>query len=79
MRRWSAILLLVLSAGSCLPPSEQDLQTAQVLIELGDAMNEVRLMVGDLQDQLDSLKGVAAKQDTVIRQLANLAGVSVPR
>ena len=79
MRLWPAITLLFLAAGSCLPPSEQDLQMAQMMVEIGDAISEVRLMMADLQDQVDSLKMVVAKQDTVIRQLSNLAGVSVPR
>jgi hypothetical protein len=79
MTRRLAICLLAFAAVSCLPPSQQDLQTAQALVELGDAMNEIRLMLGDVQDQIDSLKMVAARQDTVIRQLANLAGVTVPR
>ncbi|HSA57869.1 MAG TPA: hypothetical protein VLE53_19305 [Gemmatimonadaceae bacterium] len=70
--------LLLLSAG-CLPPSEQDLQVAQALVEIGDAMAEVRESTAFMQDQLDSLRWVVARQDTVIRQLANLAGVPIPR
>lgn len=73
-----AFVLLVLPS-ACLPPSEQDLQTAQALVEMGDAFNQVQQELGVLQDQIDSLKWIAARQDTIIRQLANLAGVPVPR
>lgn len=78
IRRFSlaAIALVVLG---CLPPSEQDLQTAQALVELGDALSEIRTDLADLQDQFDSLKVVAARQDSIVRILANLAGVPVPR
>lgn len=80
MRRRSAIaLVLLLSSAGCLPPSEQDLQVAQALVEIGDIMNEVQQTTAYMQEQLDSLKWVVARQDTVIRQLANLAGVPVPR
>jgi hypothetical protein len=41
-------------------------------------MNEVRQLSYELQDRVDSLSMMMAKRDTVIRQLANLAGVPVP-
>lgn len=78
MRSWFAAILLAISLTGC-PLSEQDLQTAQALVDIGDAVNEMRQGFTDIQDQLDSLKMVMAKQDTIIRTLANLAGVQVPR
>lgn len=73
---WPAILL-ALSPG-CAPPSQQDMQTAQALQDLGDAYNDMRLQQQEMQDQLDSLRQVVARRDSVIRILANLAGVQVP-
>lgn len=73
-----ALCSLLLSLG-CLPPSEQDLQVAEALVEIGDVMSEVRQTTAYMQEQLDSLRWVVARQDTVIRQLANLAGVPIPR
>jgi hypothetical protein len=78
VRRFSLAGIALVAFG-CLPPSEQDLQTAQALVELGDAMSEIRADLADLQDQLDSLKAVAVRQDSIVRILANLAGVPVPR
>ncbi|NUQ11954.1 MAG: hypothetical protein HUU26_06420 [Gemmatimonadaceae bacterium] len=72
-----AVLLAVTMAG-CLPATERDFQMAQTLIEMGDAINEIRSLQYELQDRVDSLTTVMAKRDTVIRQLANLAGVPVP-
>jgi hypothetical protein len=70
---------LALTAVGCLrPATQQDLYIAQSLIDIQDTMNEMRQATYEMQDRLDSLKFVVARQDTVIRQLANLAGVPVP-
>lgn len=63
---------------SCLPTTERDLQMAQLINDMSDAVNDIRTQQMYMQDQLDSLVTVTAKQDSVIRQLANLAGVIVP-
>jgi hypothetical protein len=72
------VFVLVVAAASCLPPTERDFQLAQTINEMSDAMNEVRQLSYELQDRVDSLTMVMARRDTVIRQLANLAGVTVP-
>ncbi|MEP7380691.1 MAG: hypothetical protein ABI910_03340 [Gemmatimonadota bacterium] len=72
----SAILLG--AAAGCAPPSQQDIQTAQALQDLGVAFNDIRSQQQEMQDQLDSLRLVVARRDSVIRILANLAGVPVP-
>jgi hypothetical protein len=76
MNRLAAALVLLL--GSACLPSRQDVDTAQALIEIGDALNDVRMSQSELQDQIDSLRFVVSRRDSVIRQLANLAGVVVP-
>lgn len=75
------VLAIVLSSlvTGCAPPSRQDIETAQALSELGESFNDIRQTQQALQDQVDSLSGVVARQDSVIRSLANLAGVPVPR
>lgn len=78
MLKRSALLALVVGATGCLPATERDLQVAQTIQEMSDAVNEIRVLSYELQDRLDSLNVVVAKRDTVIRQLANLAGVPVP-
>ena len=69
-----ALFLLVSCAGS----QETDIQQAEALLQLGDGLNEMRTQVGDIQAQVDSLRSIVARQDTIIRQLANLAGVQAP-
>lgn len=75
--RWSALAGLVVLPG-CTVPTRTDLDTAQALVEIGESFNEVRSAQAELQDRMDSLVSVVARQDSTIRTLANLAGVSVP-
>jgi uncharacterized protein YdbL (DUF1318 family) len=77
MRNRAMLCLAALGAMSCLP-SKQDVDTAQALLEMGDAVNDIRQTLSDLQSQLDSLREIVVKRDSTIKQLANLAGVTVP-
>ncbi len=74
MRRPLAALTLVLVCAAC-PASRADIAMSEQIIQLGDGLNDMRQDNAALQQQIDSLRVVVAKQDTVIRQLANLAGV----
>lgn len=69
---------LILIATACLPATERDFQMAETVTQMSDAVNEIRIHSYELQDRLDSLVMAVARRDTVIRQLANLAGVPVP-
>jgi methyl-accepting chemotaxis protein len=73
-----SLLALLAGASACLPATERDFQMAQTINEMSDAVNEIRQVSYELQDRVDSLVFVIDKRDTVIRQLANLAGVTVP-
>ena len=77
MRTRAMLCLAALGATSCLP-SKQDVDTAQAIVEMGDAINDIRQTLSDLQSQLDSLREIVVKRDSTIKQLANLAGVTVP-
>jgi hypothetical protein len=52
---------------------------SEQIIQLGDGLNDIRQDNAALQQQVDSLRLVVARQDTLIRQLANLAGVPIAR
>ncbi len=73
-----AVVIGVLAAAACAPDTTAGINTAQALVELGDALNAVREEQSILQTQVDSLREVVARQDTVLRQIANVAGVPVP-
>ena len=48
-------------------------------MDVGNSLAQIQQDLGDLHNQIDSLKEVAARQDTVVRKLANLAGVPAPQ
>lgn len=72
--RCAVILLAVLTTLGCRDP-RAEANIAEVMMEVGSTLTELRQDLGDLHNQVDSLKEVAARQDTIIRQLANLAGL----
>jgi hypothetical protein len=74
LRALSALALVGGLAG-CRPSSDVDVATGQALIELGDAVNDLRRESSILQQELDSLRIQVARQDTLLRQMANLAGI----
>lgn len=70
-------ILFLLTTAGCALPSRTDMETAQALIEITDAFNDIRAVQAEIQDRIDSLATVVARQDSTIRTLANLAGVQV--
>jgi hypothetical protein len=78
MRQGVCALALALACTAC-PASRADVAISEQIIQLGDGLNDLRQENAMLQQQVDSLRLVVAKQDTVVRQLANLAGVPLSR
>ena len=68
---------VILATAGCATPKFQ----ADVATQLRAAADEMQMQRQDMammQEQIDSLKVIAAKQDSVIRRLANLAGMPIP-
>ena len=78
MHRVVGALALTLVCAAC-PATRADVAMSEQIIQLGDGLNDLRQDYAAVQQQVDSLLIVVAKQDTVIRQLANLAGVPFTR
>ena len=74
MRRAVSMLVLAIMLSAC-PASRADVAISEQIIQLGDGLNDLRQDNAVLQQQVDSLSLVVARQDTIIRQLANLAGI----
>lgn len=73
-RALALVVLLVVAAASCANPRAE----AAIAQELNDAANEISAVKGDvaqLQSDLDSLRQVVAKQDTVISRLVEVTHV----
>jgi hypothetical protein len=73
----AASLLVLLLAAGCIgrPGQPGDLSQGELLLELSDTINELRSHDALLQEELDSLRGVVAHQDTTIARIAAAAGV----
>lgn len=75
VRTWSATLLIGVVLGGCLRNPSADAATAQALTEIADQLGAMQQDNAALQNQVDSLRTVIARQDSVLRRVANLAGV----
>ena len=73
LRRGCLALALVLPA-SCRSP-QSDAYLIEQLRMMADELNASRQQTSDLQIQLDSLRLVVARQDTLLTRLAGMAGV----
>lgn len=76
--RRSAIAGALLIVTGCRNP-QADAHVAEQLRQLGDEFNGARQEAAVMLEQIDSLRFIVAKQDTLLRQLAGMAGVPVPR
>jgi hypothetical protein len=68
---WVAVLLLF---ASCRSP-QADAYLAEQIRQLGDELNASRQQEAQMQSDLDSLRVVVARQDTLLTRLAGMAGV----
>jgi hypothetical protein len=77
-RRWLVRIVASIVVGAlsgCLRNPAADAASAQALTEIADQLGALQQDNAALQSQVDSLRAVVARQDTVLRRLANLAGV----
>src|SRR5688500_15083339 len=63
--------------GGSIASAGTELSTSQAVLDLGQGLIDVREDNAALQAQIDSLRGVVAYQDSVLRQLATLSGVGM--
>jgi hypothetical protein len=76
-RRIAVAVCIAGTLSACLRNPSADAATAQALTEIADELGAIRQENAALQNQLDSLRWIVARQDTVLRRLANMAGVSM--
>lgn len=83
-QRWRLLIPLTVvaltAAAACdgsIPTPSSDISTGQAFIDLNAQLSQFREDNALLQQQIDSLRGVTAYQDTIVRQLAAAAGISM--
>ena len=76
MRRFPGVVVCVLLAGCASPRAQANI--AEAIVQLTTDVSGVKQDQLDMQSTIDSLRMVVARQDTLVRRLATLAGVPVP-
>jgi hypothetical protein len=77
LARAVATVAIVAPLGGCISSPKAEAIRQQQMIEMGDAVNEIRIAAAELNSTVDSLRTVIARQDTTIARLANVTGVIV--
>ncbi|CAN5247147.1 hypothetical protein BH09GEM1_BH09GEM1_15300 [soil metagenome] len=77
-RTLRVIPFALIGAMSCRNPAA-DATMAEQMRLVGDELNAARQESAAMHDQLDSLRMVVARQDTLLRQLAGMANVPYPQ
>lgn len=75
-----AVSVVASTATACsggIPSPTSELNSGQAVMDLGTLVGELREENSMMQAQIDSLRGVLAYQDTIVRQLAAGAGVQM--
>ena len=80
MSRFRLVMVLVVSAtvASCGLTEQPTVNTAELLVETQEMVASLREELAGFQDQIDSLHVEMARQDSLIRALANLQGMPLP-
>ena len=77
MRHSIAVLAAAALVAGCRDP-RAEANIAQAMIDVGTQISAMQQDYAILQSEVDSLRTVVARQDTVIRNLASLAGLPMP-
>jgi hypothetical protein len=76
MKRTVIVLACVLAASCRDPRAEANI--AEAMVQVGTEISALRQDYAVLQNQVDSLRSVVARQDTIITRLATLANMPLP-
>jgi hypothetical protein len=74
LARRCLLTAVLASVAGCRSP-QSDAYLLEQMKQMGDELNASRQQAADLQAQMDSLRTVVAKQDTLLTRLAGMAGL----
>jgi len=75
-RRFLLLGAVLVALAGCFTDPQKQLEQMQQLTDLADALTELNQRTADLQFTIDSMATVMARQDTVLRRVANATGVA---
>lgn len=78
LMRSIGVILGALLVSSCRDP-RAEANIAEAMVQVGTEMSAMRQDYAVLQNQVDSLRMVVARQDTLLTRLATLANVPLPQ
>ncbi len=69
--------LVTVSVAACTMPmvDSSEISQGELMLQLSDALNGMRSENADLQEQIDSLRRVVVRQDSLLIRLAEATGV----
>ncbi|MBC7790002.1 MAG: hypothetical protein H7Z74_08645 [Anaerolineae bacterium] len=71
----AALVASLLSVACTGAPSGSNEAIGATVLEMSEAITSLQQSQAELQEQIDSLRADVARQDTVVRRVANLAGI----
>jgi len=71
----ASVFLVAISAACTGAPSGSNEAIGATVLEMSEAITSLQQSQAELQEQIDSLRSDIARQDTLVRQVANLAGM----
>jgi hypothetical protein len=77
LRPFTLAIGVLLLASSCRDP-RAEANIAEAMIQVGTELSSIRQDLAVMQTQVDSLRGVVARQDTLITRLAAVANMPIP-
>lgn len=77
VKQMIGVCALSLLIAGCRSP-QADALIAEQMRQIGDELNSSRQETAVMHERIDSLTTLVARQDTVLRQLALVAGVPMP-
>lgn len=72
------VILAAVLVSSCRDP-RAEANIAEAMVQVGTEMSAMRQDYAVLQNQVDSLRMVVARQDTLLTRLAALANIPLPQ
>jgi len=75
--RLCSLGIVAVSMSGCIASPQAEAKRQEQMLQVGDAVNELRNLNDEMRITLDSLRIVVAKQDSTIARIANVTGVIV--
>jgi hypothetical protein len=77
--RHIALVVVAATAAACIRSPASEARMAQQFNDISDQLNGLNQDIAALQESLDSMRVVLAKDDTTLARMANVTGVVIAK